>query len=116
MEGSRREEGPGQGSLRRRLPGPGPAQALSGPCSPGGPDTAQARRKPPHGAGDPGHVEVWLAHLAHVEFCIRVREAGELPGAAVEVDIAGPKGGQEAQMVVHWGTEAGSEGLAQGAL
>lgn len=45
-----------------------------------------------------------LAHLAHVQFCVGVREASELPGAAIEVDIAGPKGGEEAQMVVHWET------------
>lgn len=59
---------------------------------------------------------VWLAHLAHVELCIRVREAGELPGTAVEVDIAGPKGGQEAQMVVDWEIQAGSEGPAKGSV
>lgn len=63
-----------------------------------------------------GLTELWLAHLACVELCIGVREAGELSGTAVEVDVAGPKGGQEAQMVIHWETQAGSEGLAQWVL
>lgn len=57
-------------------------------------------------------MEGWLAHLACVELCIRVWEASELPGTAVEVDVAGSKGGQEAQVVIHWETQAGSEGLA----
>lgn len=63
-----------------------------------------------------GCVGCWWAHLARVEFCVGVREAGELPGAAVEVDVAGPKGGEEAQMVVHWETRVGVRGASPVAL
>lgn len=88
-----------EGSLRMWLPGPGPAQALSGP------NTAQARLEHPSltpGAlGKVGWRGVRRAHLACVELRIGVREASELPGTAVQVDVAGPKGGQEAQVVVH---------------
>lgn len=83
----------------------------------GTPGTAQARQEDAsERPGDLGNVGVWPAHLAHVELRIRVREAGELPGTAVEVDVAGPEGGQEAQMVVHWGTQAGLQGPAQGSV
>lgn len=76
-------------------------------------DAPQARLEDPsRRPWDRGEVGGWLAHLACVELCIGVWEASELPGTAVEVDIAGSKGGQEAQVVVHWETQAGSERLA----
>lgn len=53
------------------------------------------------------------AHLAHVELCIGVWEAGKLPGAAVEVHVAGPKGGEEAQVVIHCETQVEVGGSAQ---
>lgn len=77
-------------------------------------DTAQARGEDPVcRPGDLGAVGSCLTHLARVELCIGVREASELPGAAVEVDIAGPKGGEEAQMVIHWETQVRIRGAAQ---
>lgn len=36
-----------------------------------------------------------LHYIAIIEILIGVWQAGELSGAAVQVDIAGPKGGQE---------------------
>lgn len=89
---------------------PSPARPLE---SRQDPDAPQARLEDPsRRPGDRGEVMGWLAHLAHVELSIGVWEASELPGTAVEVDIAGSKGGQEAQVVVHWETQAGSERLA----
>lgn len=52
------------------------------------------------------------AHLPCVEFCIWVWEARELPGAAIEVHIAGSKGGKKAQVVIHWKTQAGIREVA----
>lgn len=46
--------------------------------------------------GRPQDLGSCLAHLARVELCIGIREASELPGAAIEVDVAGPEGGEEA--------------------
>lgn len=102
-----------EGSLSRRLPGPGPTQAPPGPWSSGQiRDFPGQTRRPPH--ADLGIWELWglwLTHLAHVELCIRVQEASELSGAAVEVYIAGPEGGKEAQVIVHWKTEVGIRGV-----
>lgn len=37
-------------------------------------------------------------YLAKIEILIGVRQPSELPGAAIQVDIAGPKDGQEAHL------------------
>lgn len=47
------------------------------------------------------------AHLSCVELCVRIGEARELSGTAIEVHIAGPKSGEEAQVVIHWKTQEG---------
>lgn len=47
-------------------------------------------------------------HLSQIERLVRVGEAGELAGAAVEVDVAGAEGRQEAQPVVHCGAQGRS--------
>lgn len=61
--------------------------------------------------GDPPGMHV-AAHLPCVELRIRVWEARELPGTAVEVHVAGAKGGKEAQVVIHWKTQAGIREVA----
>lgn len=42
-------------------------------------------------------------HLSQIERLVGIRESGEFPRAAVQVDVAGPEGRQESQPVVHWG-------------
>lgn len=51
-------------------------------------------------------------HFSCVELRIRVWEARELPGTAIEVHIAGPEGGEETQVVIHWKTQAGIREVA----
>lgn len=80
-------------------------------------DAAQARREDGvHRPGRPGAAGSCLAHLACVELRVGVREASELPGAAVQVDVAGPEGGKEAQMVVHWETQVRVRGAGPAGL
>lgn len=55
----------------------------------------------PGQAGGPWRSCV-AAHLSCVELRIRIWEARELSGTAIEVHIAGPKRGEEAQVVIHW--------------
>lgn len=52
------------------------------------------------------------AHLSCVELRIRIWEARELSGTAVEVHIAGPKSGEEAQVVIHWKIQEGIREVA----
>lgn len=68
------------------------------------------------GVGGKGVWRCWQAHLAHVEFRVGVREASEFPGAAIEIDEAGPEGGKEAQMVIHWETQVGIRGASPAGL
>lgn len=53
---------------------------------------------------------IWRCHLSQIERLVGIRKSSEFPGAAVQVDVAGPEGRQESQPVIHWEWH-GKEGL-----